>query len=304
MELRHLRYFVSVAEEGTLTRAAKRLGIQQPPLGQQIRALEEELKVDLFDRTPKRIVLNAAGEVFLQDVRRVLTAVEEMVQHVRRFERGEQGKVTIGFTSSASLNPVAPRVIRTFLTEFPYAELDVEERETYELLQGVLERRTDVAFIRVNPRTYDDLEAHVLDEEPFVAAIPAGHALAAAGDDLPLAALNGAPFILYPRRVDGPGYFDEIMAAMDRAGIGVDIVGEVSRSVSALSLVAAGQGFTIVPASLRIMHRESVVYREIRGQDLHRLPLYVVHRRDVDLRLARNFLATATRFARRTPAGA
>ena len=102
MELRHLRYFAAVAQEGSLTKAAARLGIQQPPLGQQVRSLEAELGVQLFDRAAKRITLNASGKVFLQSALRLLAEADEMVEHVRRFDKGERGRLIVGFTSSAS----------------------------------------------------------------------------------------------------------------------------------------------------------------------------------------------------------
>lgn len=293
MELRHLRYFLAVAEEGTLTRAAERLGIQQPPLGQQIRALEAELKVDLFDRMPKRVALNPAGELFLQDVRRVLAAVDDMVLHVRRFARGEQGKLAVGFTSSASLHPLAPRLIREFRSLYPHAEIDVEERETYELLGGVAERRLDAAFVRVDARGFAGLEAHPLDEEPLLAAVPMGHPLAADTGPLTPSALQGARIVMFPRESDGPGFLRDILAGLSQAGIGVEIVDQVQRILSALNLVAAGRGVTIVPQSLRIMHPDAIRYRRFAPGTLAGLPLWVVHRRDVDLQLARNFLAIA-----------
>lgn len=293
MELRHLRYFLAVAEEGTLSRAADRLGIQQPPLGQQIRALEEELKVALFDRSPKRVALNAAGEVFLQDTRRVLAAVDEMVLHVRRFARGEQGKLAAGFTSSASLHPIAPRLIRSFRAAYPRAEIDVEERETYELLHGVEERRLDAAFVRVDSRGFEGLEAHRLDVEPLVAAIPAGHPLAADRGPLAPAALQGARVVMFPRASDGPGFLRDMLADLAGKGVEVEIGDAVQRILSALNLVAAGRGVTFVPQSLQMMHRDAITYRPLPAQDFGGLPLWIVHRSDIDLQLARNFIAIA-----------
>lgn len=293
MDLRHLRYFVAVAEEGTLTRAAERLGIQQPPLGQQIRALETALRVDLFDRMPKRIVLNAAGQVFLRDSRRVLAMVDEMVEHIRRFDRGEEGSVAVGFTSSASLHPLAPRMIRAFRAAYPRAQLDVQERETYELLDGVAEGRLDVAFIRVDSQGYAGLESHVLAREPLLVALPADDPLAQDDGPLPLSALDGARMIRFPRLTDGPGFFDGIVATMARSGIAVQEVDAVQRILSALNLVAAGRGATVVPAALRVMHPAAIVYRPLAGDAVAPLPLFAVHRRDLDLRIARNFLAVA-----------
>src|SRR5918994_5124107 len=178
MELRHLRYFVAVAESGSLTKAAERLGIQQPPLGQQIRALETELNVQLFDRLPKRIELSAAGKVFLSDARQILERAAEAVAKVRRFDRGEQGLLSVGFTSSASLHPIAPRILRAFGDAYPLARIDVEERETYELILGLKKRRVDSAFMRFAPHDLPEMVGTPLLEEEMVVAIPADHVLA------------------------------------------------------------------------------------------------------------------------------
>ena len=149
MELRHLRYFVAVAEEGSVTRAARRLGLQQPPLSQQLRALEAEIGVPLFDREPRRVVLNEAGRLFLRSARALLAGSQEAVEQVRRFHRGEEGRVAIGFTSSASLHPLAPRLIRAFRDRYPLVRFEVEESETYALLLALEEHRIDVAMLRI-----------------------------------------------------------------------------------------------------------------------------------------------------------
>src|SRR3954467_4509329 len=114
MELRHLRYFVAVAEEAHVTRAAQRLGIQQPPLSQQIRALEAELETPLFHRKPRGVELTQAGAAFLVEARAILARVEEARDAARRAARGEAGRIGVGFTSSASFHPLVPRTIRAF----------------------------------------------------------------------------------------------------------------------------------------------------------------------------------------------
>ncbi len=172
MELRHLRYFVAVAEEQHMTRAARRLGIQQPPLSQQIRDLEDELGVRLFDRTPRSIRLNAAGQVFLKDARRLLADAQDAVARVRRTSRGESGRIAIGYTSSASLHPLVPRLIRAFHAEHPAVDLEFQENATRDLLEAVAGDALDAAFVRASSGRYPGLRSMVLADEllPFATA--------------------------------------------------------------------------------------------------------------------------------------
>lgn len=200
MELRHLRYFVAVAESGSITKAAQRLGIQQPPLGQQIRALEAELKVQLFERAPKRITLSNAGKEFLNDARKILESAKEAMEKVRRFDRGEQGLLTVGFTSSASMHPIAPRILGAFNGAYPLAKVEVEERETYELILRLQKRELDAAFMRFAPRDLPGLTRTTLVDEAMVVAIPREHALARKPQQpVTLKMLNDEGFVLYRR---------------------------------------------------------------------------------------------------------
>jgi DNA-binding transcriptional LysR family regulator len=290
MELRHLRYFVAVAEAGSVTSAARRLNMEQPPLSQQIRALESELGVRLFDRVAKRVVLNAAGRQFLEDARHTLDSAASAVTRVRRFDRGEQGHVACGFTSSASLHHLAPKLIRAFREAYPLATLDVEERETFELLSGVDQKRLDIAFVRATGSRFPELASHVLHEEEFLAALPLGHALAGATAPLALSALMAERLVLYRRR-DGVGIFDVLMDALRRGGFAPEVAEEVPRIVTAINLVAAGQGVSLVPASMRALHTESVVYRKLVKGSLPPMPLTLVYRRNDPSVLVRNFIA-------------
>lgn len=292
MELRHLRYFVAVAEEGSVTRAARRLNMEQPPLSQQIRALETELGVRLFDRVAKRVVLNLAGKQFLEDARQTLDSAAAAVTRVRRFDRGEQGHVGCGFTSSASLHYLAPRIIRAFRQAYPLATLDVEERETFELLSGVDQKRLDTAFVHTTGARFPALGSHVLHEEEFVAALPLDHALARDIAPLALSALMRERLVLYRRR-DGVGIFDVLMDALVRAGFTHEVAEEVPRIITAINLVAAGQGIALVPESMRVLHNESVVYRKLVPGSLPPMPLTLVFRRNDPSALVRNFIAEA-----------
>jgi DNA-binding transcriptional LysR family regulator len=293
LELRHLRYFVAVAEEGSITRAALRLHIQQPPLGHQLRALETELGVALFDRTPKHIALNASGGVFLECARRVLVEADRAVELVRRFERGEHGRLTVGFTSSVSMHPITPRLIRAFRKTYPYVQIDVTERETFELILALQQGRIDAALLHIAVDHDPELDSHTLAKENLVVAVPADHPLA--GKDVPpisLDMISGQNLVVY-RRPDGPGIFHGITEAFAHAGIRPVIVDEVPRLVAALNLVAAGRGLSIVPATMQVLHREAIVYKPLAAGALPLLPLNIIFRRKIDLELIRNFVRTS-----------
>src|SRR5690348_3956573 len=146
MELRHLRYFIAVAEEGLITRAAERLGIQQPPLSLQIKALERELAVQLLRRKPRGVELTEAGVLFLTRARAILQEVERASASARRTARGEEGRVVVGVTSSAPFHPLVPRAIRAFRESAPLVALVLEESGSSELVQGLHDEEIDAAF--------------------------------------------------------------------------------------------------------------------------------------------------------------
>src|SRR3984957_16944269 len=191
MELRPLRYFVAVAEEGHVPRAAERLGIQQPPLSQQIRALERELDAQLFRRKPRGVELTPAGRALLDEARAILARTEKAIAATKRAAHGESGRIGIGFTSSASFHPFVPRAIRAFRESHPLVALALEESGTVELVEALRRQTLDAAFFRSPVGESADLVIRPLLEERMVAALPSGHALSRATGDLPLAALAG-----------------------------------------------------------------------------------------------------------------
>ena len=296
MELRHLRYFVAVAEEGHVTRAAERLGIQQPPLSQQIQSLERELDAQLFRRKPRGVELTPAGRALYDEAKAILARTEEAVAATKRAARGEAGRIGIGFTSSASFHPFVPRTIRAFRETHPLVALALEESGTSELVGALRSQAIDAAFVRSPFGESVDLTVRPLLDEPMVAALPSGHPLSTANEPLPLAALAGEIFILYRRPV-GPGLHDAIIAACDRAGFSPQIGQEAPRMLSTLSLVAAGLGVTVVPASMSRLEAEGVAYLALDPSAELAAPLNLAYRRGESAAAVRRFVGLVERSA-------
>lgn len=279
VDLRLLRYFLAVAEESHLTKAAARLGIRQPPLSQQIRVLEQELGVTLFHRLPRGMELTESGRALLGDARNIIALVDQAVDGVRRVSLGEAGRLTVGFTGSAAFHPFVPSVIRRFRESAPNVRLELEESSTGELMEAVAEGRVDVAFIRGPYGPDRGVVVETVLEEPMLAAFPADHPAVKgrARKRIALSELADESLILY-RRHSGPGLYDAIIAACSAAGFSPRIVQEAPRMLSTLSLVAAGLGVSLVPASLRRVNIEGVVYVSMTRPAELRAPLNLTWR--------------------------
>lgn len=291
MELRHMRYFVAVAEEEHMSRAAQRLNIQQPPLSKQIQMLEQELGVTLFLRQPRKITLNAAGKVFLSDARRILAMVGDAVDRVRQFNLGEEGSVRVGFTSSSSMNASILSVLETFRRANPLVSLKIEEGANHDLLHLVEQERLDVAFVRSETNRYPSLTSWTLMQEQMSVAMPHNHP-AATADEIDLDTLAGLNFVLY-RQANGSGIGDLLINAMSQHGLTLNVVEEAQRIVGALNLVAAGFGVTVVPNSIEAMRIPNVVYRPLKGTGSFTVPLNVAYRKNILAESIRRFLDTA-----------
>ena len=275
MELRHLRYFVTVAEDLHFGRAAERLFIAQPPLSQQIQQLERELGVALLARTSRRVRLTAAGEAFLADARQILARVEGATQTAQRAARGEIGTLSIGFVASATYE-VLPDVLHRFRELAPEVQLLLYELNAAEQAQALRGGKINVGFAR--PAIQDaGWVAEPVAREPFVVALPARHPLAAA-PVVSLAALTPEPFILFPPDPK-PSYADLVQALCARAGFAPSVAQEVREMQTAISLVAAGMGVALVPASVQNLRRRGVVYRPL-AEASATTELSVVYRAD------------------------
>jgi DNA-binding transcriptional LysR family regulator len=263
IELRHLRYFIAVAEELNFTRAAERVGIGQPPLSQQIRALEERLGAKLFRRLPHGVELTEAGKALIPEARDLLARAENVKPVVQRAAEGGSGRVRIGFTSSASFHPIVADSIREFRRRWPSANIALKEANTSDLLDELGNGDIDAAFIRpggTNPVGFSVLR---LAGEPSVFALPTTHRLAGAAS-LPLDAVAAEDILLAPRAA-GPELFDSIVSVCRQVGFEPSIVYQAPQITSIVNFVAAGLGVAIVAVSMTQIRVPGVVFVPIEG---------------------------------------
>lgn len=295
MELRHLRYFIAVAEELHFGRAAERLGISQPPLSQQIQALEEEIGARLFERTNRRVELTDAGRLFLDESRQVLAQVDKAVLLARRAHLGELGELKIGFTSSAPFTSTIPSSIHAFRKAYPDVHLDLQEMSSRQVLKALLEESLQVGVIR--PLALPDAVHWVeLFREPLVAVLRADHPLAAGSEDgLAIAALAEEPFVFFPRSY-GTGLYDQVIALTRQAGFSPRIAQEASEAMTIIGLVSAGLGVSILPASFRRTRVDGVVYRTLSDPEAT-TAVWLVRRQNEGSPLVLSFIDLVTREA-------
>ena len=292
MELRHLRYFVAIAEERHITRAAARLGIQQPPLSLQLKALETELGFALFLRGARGVTLTAAGEAFLRDARAILASVEQAAAHGLRVAKGNIGQLAVGFTTSAALHPLVPVMISTFRYRYDAVTLDLRENAAADLTEAVASGALQAALIREPVSRPPDLAFAELAREELLAVLPSDHRLAGGREDggIELSDLRSERFILVRRSA---ACYQNVILACRRAGFEPLIAAEVPHMLTNINLVAAGMGVSVVPASMREVNVPRVVYRRVRATPRLTVPLTLTWReRNADPVLA-NFLAIA-----------
>lgn len=286
MELRHLRYYVAVAEECHFGRAAARLHIAQPPLSQQIKQLEAELGVQLLTRSTRRVQLTPAGERYLDRAREILARVESAGDEARRVAAGRSGRVAIGFTGSATYE-LLPAVSRTLRAVLPDVEVELRgEMLTPHQVAGLRSGDLDIGVLRP-PVSDADLTVRVVRRERLVVALPAGHPLAGV-DRIGLADLAGDPFVTYPAHGRSVVY-EAVLAACRDAGFEPSAV-EVAETSTLLSLVAAGRGVALVPESVQHLQLTGATYRPLVRPE-PTVELAFAHRRDDTSPLVREVLA-------------
>jgi len=292
MELRHLRYFVAVAEEQHITRAAERLGLQQPPLSAQIRQLETELGTVLLTRTPRGVVPNAAGRAFLEDAKAILDSVDRAAARALRTARGQLGRLPVGFTTSAMLHPFVRRILRAFRDAYPEIELALDQGTAAELTRAVEAGRMAAGFLRIPVARPPGVAFLELLREELLAVLPAAHPLAGGTAPLDLRDLAGERFILV-RQPGAPGIYENVVNACRAAGFTPSVVAEVPHMLTNVNLVAAGAGVSIVPASMREIGFQDVRYRALRPEHALVAPLTLVYVAGNDDPILANFISLA-----------
>ncbi|SDW32081.1 DNA-binding transcriptional regulator, LysR family [Variovorax sp. YR634] len=304
MDIRALRYFAAVAETGHMTRAAEQLGIQQPPLSQQIKALERELGVLLFRRHPRGVALTDAGRLFQTEALRMLQDMDAMKQRMVRVAKGQAGTLAVGFTSSAAAHRFMPEALREFRRAYPAVELQLREDNAAELTEALAAGRLHCGLLRVPVARPEGLVFETLLREPVLVAMPSDHRFALgrnkASRPLLLAKLCEEGIILV-RRPGAPGLYADLLALCHAKGLRPRVVAEVDRMMTNLNLVAAGVGLSVVPASMTGVHAHAIAYARLADGGQLDAPLTLVSRVEEDNLPAQHFAELLRRLAVENP---
>jgi DNA-binding transcriptional LysR family regulator len=289
MELRHLRYFVVVAEELHFTRAADRLNMAQPPLSQQIHQLESELNVKLFYRTKRQVELTAAGKILLKNVYKILNDIEKACDSAQRANRGEIGEIIVGFTGSATFD-ILPNLIQMYRKKFPLVDLTVLQLSTTDQIHSLLSGEINIGILCA-PIKNSELNFEVIRQEPFIIAMPKNHPLASDPAPIDVQELSKELFIMTPRKA-GQIYYDIIINICHNAGFSPNITQEVHELHTSISLVAAGMGVALVPYSIQNFRIKGIIYRQLKNS-ASTLKTALAWRSDEKSPLVRSFITLA-----------
>jgi DNA-binding transcriptional LysR family regulator len=285
MELRHLKYFVAVAEELHFGRAAQRLHIAQPPLSQQIMNLEEELGLKLFDRKKRGIQMTDAGVYFLKEAQQVLAHVEQAAATARRVYRGESGRLVVGFVGSV-VYTFLPAGLRSFRVQFPDVELVLHELNTAEQIKALHAKRIDVGFLYLGSPDRA-LASKLIVQAPLMVVLPKKHPLAGRAS-IHFKELAQEPFIANTRSTE-PIVRDAFISMCHTAGFSPKITQEAGQVQTVLGLVASGLGVCLLPDFIKNIKRPDVVYVPLAGSPLT-VRLAVMWRNDTSSNLVKSFV--------------
>jgi len=297
MDLRQIRYFVAVAEEGSFTAAARRLNISQPPLSMQIKALEDALGARLFERAHRGICLTEAGRVFLEQARLTLSQLASAVQLAKLAERGEAGLLRIAFTGSVPLVPGFARLVRTFRAQFPLARLEIVHMPTGQQLQVLEERRIDIGLLRPAPQFHPPEHLQFLPfwKDELRVAMASDHPLAGRKGRIAIKDLARYPLVLFPREISC-GLHDQTIELFNRAGLVPRVAQEAREGATIVGLVAAGVGISLLPDAYARLRTEGVYFGRLEAGAAH-CPLLLAHWKDGPSELATRFVKLARTIA-------
>ncbi len=260
-DFRQLRYFIAVAEELSFTRAAQRLHLSQPPLSQQIQALEQDLGIRLLERDKRNVSLTAAGQLFLEQARQILAMAEEARVRATEAAAGFSGQLKLAYTVSVSFHPALPQTLLRLGQKAPNIRVLLSEMYTEPQFAAIRAGQIDVGFVRDMPSHEDDARAlrlDIIDHEPLLLALPAGHRLAGR-ERLELGEVAGEPFVIQPRELAATLY-DRLVQLAAKAGFHPVVRQQAQQINGLIALVAAGIGLALIPASMQVVKLAGVSY--------------------------------------------
>jgi DNA-binding transcriptional LysR family regulator len=292
MELRHLRYFATLAEELNFGRAAMRLHISQPPLTRQIQQMEEELGAQLFTRSTRGVALTPAGKVLLEDARRILGLVQGAKERAGKAGRGQIGRLDVGIFGSAILNHI-PRMVLQFRDQHPEVQIALHGQTKAEQIQALREKRLTIGFNR-RVSVESDIAVEPVLSEPLFVALHDKHPLARL-KAIRIEDIGNAPMILYPSNTR-PGFADDVMDLFRKAAIQPTVVQEVTDVVTAVALVACGFGLCITPQAASSLNLPGVVFRPVKANPTPTIDLVCLYRRNDESPILAAFLEIVRSF--------
>lgn len=291
MQFHQLKYFLAVAEELHFGRAAKKLNISQPPLSQQIKKLEEDLKTKLFYRTKRKVQLTEAGKLFLEDAYKIVEQIESTYDKIKQHSNGEIGELTLGY-SSYSIFDVLPQILKEFYKLFPNVNVKLRHLSTAQQLEAFENSAIQIGLL-CPPIDQRDLVLEHIYSQPFIVALPSNDPLANQNnkESIDITELANYSFVMTPRNI-GTGYYDKIIEICLDGNFSPNIVQEVNELHEVISLVSTGLGVSIVPKSLMQYKKSNVTFKKL-NNDAYYVDTALVYKKNETTKTVYNFINIA-----------